>query len=56
LPEGATEAPDPADLSAFLRQSLPAYMVPVEFIFVAALPRTISLKVSRPELKTLLGL
>jgi long-chain acyl-CoA synthetase len=31
-------------------------MVPVEYRTVDALPRTISMKVSRPELKKLLGL
>lgn len=55
LPEGAVEAPSAADLDAFLRRTLPAYMVPVEFVVVPALPRTISLKVSRPELKAMLG-
>jgi acyl-CoA synthetase (AMP-forming)/AMP-acid ligase II len=47
--------PAPADLDAFLRKTLPAYMVPVEYRVVEALPRTISMKVSRPELKALLG-
>ncbi len=54
LPEGGL-APDPAELDAFLRRTLPAYMIPVEFRVVEALPRTISLKISRPELKALLG-
>jgi acyl-CoA synthetase (AMP-forming)/AMP-acid ligase II len=56
LPEGASEAPAPAELDAYLRQTLPAYMVPVEYKVVDALPRTISMKVSRPELRKLLGL
>lgn len=56
LPEGATAAPDAAELDAFLRKTLPAYMVPVEYKVVAALPRTISMKVSRPDLKAMLGL
>jgi acyl-CoA synthetase (AMP-forming)/AMP-acid ligase II len=43
------------DLDAFLRRTLPAYMIPVEYIVVAALPRTVSMKVSRPELKAMLG-
>jgi acyl-coenzyme A synthetase/AMP-(fatty) acid ligase len=30
-------------------------MIPKEFHFVAALPRTASMKVSRPELKVMLG-
>ena len=56
LAQGAAAAPEPADLDAFLRKTLPAYMVPVEYHVVAALPRTVSMKVSRPELKALLGL
>lgn len=56
LPEGGGDAPEAAELDAFLRQTLPAYMVPVEYRTVDALPRTISMKVSRPELKKLLGL
>jgi long-chain acyl-CoA synthetase len=49
-------APDPAAIEAYLRQHLPAYMIPVEYRVVAALPRTASLKVSRPDLRALLGL
>jgi acyl-CoA synthetase (AMP-forming)/AMP-acid ligase II len=49
------DAPESVDLDAFLRRTLPAYMVPVEYIVVAALPRTASMKVSRPELKAMLG-
>ena len=48
--------PDPAELDALVRERLPAYMVPVEYRIVAALPRTASMKVSRPELRKLLGL
>lgn len=55
LPVGGG-APDPADLDAFLRARLPAYMVPVEYRMVDALPRTVSMKVSRPDLKRLFGL
>jgi acyl-coenzyme A synthetase/AMP-(fatty) acid ligase len=55
LPEGSAESPAKEDLDRFLKDSLPAYMVPVEYRVVAALPRTISMKVSRPELKALLG-
>jgi acyl-CoA synthetase (AMP-forming)/AMP-acid ligase II len=54
LADGAT-APKPAELDAHLRAQLPAYMVPVEYRVVDSLPRTISMKVSRPELKKLLG-
>lgn len=56
LPEGSVDAPEKEELDAFLRQTLPAYMVPVEYRIVEALPRTISMKVSRPELKALLGI
>ncbi len=38
-------------LEAFAREHLTAYMIPKEFHFVDALPRTASMKVSRPELK-----
>jgi long-chain acyl-CoA synthetase len=48
--------PDPRDLDAFAREHLTGYMVPKEYRFVAALPRTASMKVSRPELKALLGI
>ena len=48
-------APTPGLLEAFAREHLTAYMIPKEFHFVAALPRTASMKVSRPELKVMLG-
>jgi long-chain acyl-CoA synthetase len=48
--------PDPGDLDAFARQHLTSYMVPKEYRFVMALPRTASMKVSRPELKAMLGI
>ena len=44
------------DLESFARERLAAYQVPVEFRFVEALPRTTTLKVSRPELRSLLGI
>ena len=47
---------DPVALEAFARQRLAPYQVPVQFRFVAALPRTTTMKVSRPELKAMLGL
>lgn len=56
LPEGSDDSPAKEELDAHLRTSLPAYMIPVEYVFVKALPRTISMKVSRPELKALLGI
>jgi long-chain acyl-CoA synthetase len=49
-------APEPRELDAFARAHLTAYMVPKEYRFVAALPRTASMKVSRPELKAMLGI
>ncbi len=48
--------PDAALLEEFAREHLTAYMIPKEFHFVDALPRTASMKVSRPELKAMLGL
>ncbi len=48
--------PDPGLLETFAREHLTAYMIPKEFRFVAALPRTASMKVSRPELKVMLGI
>lgn len=56
LSDGHREAPDKQELDAFLKETLPSYMVPVEYRVVAELPRTISMKVSRPELKSLLGI
>ncbi|MDR7103720.1 class I adenylate-forming enzyme family protein [Croceicoccus sp. BE223] len=56
LAEGRTEAPAKEELDAFLKQTLPSYMVPVEYRVLDELPRTISMKVSRPELKALLGI
>jgi acyl-coenzyme A synthetase/AMP-(fatty) acid ligase len=47
--------PAPGLLESFAREHLTAYMIPKEFHFVAALPRTASMKVSRPELKVMLG-
>lgn len=54
LADGAS-APAPAQLDTLVRGHLPAYMVPVEYRVVRELPRTASLKISRPELKALLG-
>ena len=48
-------APAAGLLETFAREHLTAYMIPKEFHFVAALPRTASMKVSRPELKVMLG-
>jgi long-chain acyl-CoA synthetase len=47
--------PNPRDLDAFARAHLTGYMVPREYRFVAALPRTASMKVNRLELKAMLG-
>jgi long-chain acyl-CoA synthetase len=46
-------APSEAELKAYAQQQLPAYQVPVRLKVVAALPRTISMKVSRPGVKAL---
>jgi long-chain acyl-CoA synthetase len=53
---GGGTPPDVEGLKAFARERLAPYQVPVEFRFVDALPRTTTMKVSRPELKALLGL
>jgi acyl-CoA synthetase (AMP-forming)/AMP-acid ligase II len=55
LVDGADQ-PDSAELDAFVRERLPAYMVPVEYRVLPALPRTASMKVSRPKLRELLGI
>lgn len=47
--------PDVKALENFAREHLTAYMIPKTFHFIAELPRTASMKVSRPELKKLLG-
>jgi long-chain acyl-CoA synthetase len=46
-------AADAAELTAFARQHLTPYQVPVTVKIVDALPRTVSLKVSRPEVAEL---
>ena len=55
LVEGSNE-PAAAELDALVREKLPPYMVPVEYRTLSELPRTASLKVSRPQLRELLGL
>ena len=45
--------PTEAELKAFAQANLAPYQVPVQFKTVAALPRTISMKVSRPGVKLL---
>ena len=52
-PEGAR--PDVAELEAFARARLAPYQVPVAFRFVEALPRTSTMKISRPELRAAAG-
>jgi acyl-CoA synthetase (AMP-forming)/AMP-acid ligase II len=44
---------DAAELKAFARKHLTPYQVPVKFRVVTALPRTISMKVSRPGVTAL---
>jgi long-chain acyl-CoA synthetase len=51
-----TSAPQPGQIEAFAREHLTAYMVPREFRFFESLPRTVSMKICRPELKTMLGI
>jgi long-chain acyl-CoA synthetase len=51
VPVAAVEAGGeitPADLLAWLRERLPAYQVPVEVKIVPQLPRTPSMKISKP--------
>jgi long-chain acyl-CoA synthetase len=49
------DAPEPteAELKAYAHQHLTPYQVPVKFKLVPALPRTISMKVSRPGVRAL---
>ena len=54
LADGAAP-PDRDELDALVRHHLPAYMAPVDYRFLPSLPRTASLKISRPELKAMLG-
>lgn len=46
-------SPDAAEMTAFLRERLMPYQIPVKVIEVAELPRTPSMKVSQPALKAL---
>jgi acyl-CoA synthetase (AMP-forming)/AMP-acid ligase II len=46
-------APGAEELSAFLRERLSAYQVPVRFVRVDRLPRTASMKISREGLRAL---
>ena len=54
-PKDHTKPPDTDELTALIRAQMPAYMVPVDYQMVEELPRTESMKVSRPRLKALLG-
>lgn len=47
-PEGV-EPPTPEELIDFARQHLVAYQVPARILVVPKLPRTVSLKISRPD-------
>jgi long-chain acyl-CoA synthetase len=47
--------PDTEALDAFLREHLPPYQVPAAYEFVETLPRTVSLKIARPEVRAMLA-
>lgn len=47
------KTPEPAELSAYLRERLTPYQVPTRFLAVEELPRTPSMKVSMPAVKAL---
>jgi len=53
LREGASQPPA-EELDALVREHLPPYQVPFAYEFVKKLPRTVSLKISRPEVRALL--
>ncbi|TWU48324.1 Gramicidin S synthase 2 [Rubripirellula reticaptiva] len=38
------------DIANFLRQKLPAYMVPTRYVFIKSFPKTINGKIDRPQL------
>ncbi|WP_242127139.1 class I adenylate-forming enzyme family protein [Sphingobium sp. Sx8-8] len=46
-------APTPEELEAFGRARMPAYFVPTGYEYVDEMPRTNSLKISRPALRTM---
>ena len=46
---------DPAALEEFARARLVPYMVPARFVVVESLPRTPSMKISRPGVRALFG-
>ena len=54
LRPGATR-PETEALDAFLREHLPPYQVPAAYEFVETLPRTVSLKIARPEVRAMLA-
>jgi acyl-CoA synthetase (AMP-forming)/AMP-acid ligase II len=58
VPVAAVELREPVtpeDLQAYARRHLASYQVPTQILVVDELPRTVSLKVSKPELRALLG-
>lgn len=52
-PKEGLEPPTVEELEAFARKHLIAYQVPARFLIVPKLPRTVSLKVSRPDVRAL---
>ena len=51
--DAACRRPTERELEAFARAHLAPYQVPVKFMIVEQLPRTVSMKVSRPAVKAL---
>jgi len=51
--DAACQQPTERELDAFARSRLAPYQVPVKFMILERLPRTVSMKVSRPAVRAL---